>query len=104
MTAFENIDRETLHSTNSDERRATMQAGDRARLREIRIQSRSGKPMRHPDHLHAALAFGHLYRKATSFHPLEMLHNARMATLHSFASASKLLGERPGRAVNAKYD
>lgn len=66
MTGSGNDDRKILHGTKSDERRAEMRAGDRARLREIRIQSRSGRPMRHPDHLHAALAFGRLYREATN--------------------------------------
>lgn len=55
-----------FQSKTSEERRAEMRAGDRARLREIRIQARSATPMRHPDHLHAALAFGHLYREATN--------------------------------------
>lgn len=52
--------------TNHDALRAEMRTGDRARLREIRIQARSAAPMRHPDHLHAALAFGRLYREATN--------------------------------------
>lgn len=66
MTESGNNDRKASNDAKSDERRAEMRAGDRARLREIRIQSRSGQPMRHPDHLHAALAFGRLYREATN--------------------------------------
>jgi len=66
MTQFANDDRKAPRGSDSDQRRAEMRAGDRTRLREILIQSNSATPLRHPDHLHAALAFGRLYREATN--------------------------------------
>ncbi|WP_299844894.1 hypothetical protein [uncultured Jannaschia sp.] len=50
---------------SSADRRKELLAGERVRLREIRVQARRKSRLKHPDHLRAALAFGRLYREAT---------------------------------------
>ncbi|UTH47602.1 hypothetical protein KBW81_12895 [Loktanella salsilacus] len=56
---------ENKRAIDPAEIRKKMQAGDRLRLREISMQARKNSGLKHPDHLHAALAFGQIYREAT---------------------------------------